>query len=272
MGYINNLFFELEFSEEYIMKNLINWKLFFILVIICIITALLVIPYSLDFVSSDSKITPIILLLTVAQNLVLFAVAVFFGLFLSKRIGMGLPIIQGLLKGKSQSKEIKSILAPSVGLGILAGILIVLLNIPFNRLIPEFKILEVSAPAWKAFLASFYGGITEEVLLRLFLVSLFVWITFKIKKTADGHPTSIGIWLSIILASIFFGLGHLPATAQTTPLTELVIVRAIVLNGVGGIIFGWLYWKKGLESAMIAHFSADIVLHIITPFIASFFL
>ena len=50
-----------------------------------------------------------------------------------------------------------------------------------------------------------------------------------------------------------------------TALTPMVIVRAIVLNAVGGIIFGWLYWKKGLESAMISHFSADIVLHVIVP-------
>jgi len=145
------------------------------------------------------------------------------------------------------------------------------LSILFNRFIPELQNAESSIPVWKALLASFYGGIGEEVLLRLFLVSFFVWITFKTKKNADGNPESIGIWLSIILAAVFFGLGHLPATAQITPLTGLVVARAIVLNGVLGIIFGWLYWKKGLESAMIAHFSTDIVLHIIAPAIVSFF-
>lgn len=30
-------------------------------------------------------------------------------------------------------------------------------------------------------------------------------------------------------------------------------------------VFGWLYWKKGLESAMIAHFSADIIIHVCLP-------
>jgi membrane protease YdiL (CAAX protease family) len=67
-----------------------------------------------------------------------------------------------------------------------------------------------------------------------------VWITFKIKKSKDGNPTIFGIWLSIILAAILFGIGHLPATAQIVDLTGIVIVRAIVLNGIGGIIFGWL--------------------------------
>jgi membrane protease YdiL (CAAX protease family) len=253
------------------MKNLINWKLFFILLVTSIVTSMLAIPYSLELASSEVEISAIILLLTVVQNLVLFSVVTFFGLLLSKHIGMGAPILQDALEGKNQTKRLKSIITPSVCLGVLSGILIVLLSIPFNKLIPELRILEVSVPAWKAFLASFYGGIAEEILLRLFLVSLFVWITFKIKKTKDGQPANFGIWLSIIVAAIIFGLGHLPATAQITSLTGVVVIRAIVLNGIGGIIFGWLYWKKGLESAIIAHFSADIVLHIITPLVASFF-
>jgi membrane protease YdiL (CAAX protease family) len=85
----------------------------------------------------------------------------------------------------------------------------------------------------------------------------------KIKKTETGKPTKVGVWLAIILASIIFGIGHLPTVAAITALTPILVARTIILNSIGGIIFGWLYWKKGLESAMIAHFSADIVLHVI---------
>jgi len=178
---------------------------------------------------------------------------------------MGLPILQGALKGKNKTKELKAILLPSVFWGVLAGVLIILFSLPFNYWIPELSSSEAAPAVWKGFLASFYGGIAEEVLLRLFIVSLIVWITFKIKKTKDGNPTNFGIWIAIILSAILFGIGHLPATAQIVPLTGLVVFRAILLNGIGGIIFGWLYWKKGLESAIIAHFSTDIVLHVITP-------
>ena len=249
------------------MRNLINWKLFFILLAACVFASLLVIPYTLELTSSAVKITPVTLLLSALQNLVLFAVAAFFGLFFSKRIGMGLPVLQGFLDGENRSKELKSLLIPSVSLGVLAAAIILLLSIPFNKLIPELQLSRTPIAPWKAFLASFYGGIAEEVLLRLFLVSLLVWLTFIIKKSKDGKPAVFGIWLSIILAAIVFGLGHLPATAQIIPLTGPVILRAIVLNGAGGIVFGWLYWKKCLESAIIAHFSADIVLHIVTPLI-----
>jgi membrane protease YdiL (CAAX protease family) len=52
-------------------------------------------------------------------------------------------------------------------------------------------------------------------------------------------------------------------------LNPLVITRALVLNGLGGLAFGWLYWKQGLESAMIAHLSTDIVVHVITQLVAT---
>jgi membrane protease YdiL (CAAX protease family) len=50
-----------------------------------------------------------------------------------------------------------------------------------------------------------------------------------------------------------------------TDLTSLVIVRAIVLNGIAGLVLGWLYWKRGLESAMIVHFTADLMILIVLP-------
>jgi membrane protease YdiL (CAAX protease family) len=37
----------------------------------------------------------------------------------------------------------------------------------------------------------------------------------------------------------------------------------VLLNAVAGIPFGFLYWRKGLEHAMAAHFCADVVLHVI---------
>jgi len=48
-------------------------------------------------------------------------------------------------------------------------------------------------------------------------------------------------------------------------LTPLVVVRAIILNGIGGVVFGWLFWKKGIESAIIAHFETDIFLLTLLP-------
>ena len=71
------------------------------------------------------------------------------------------------------------------------------------------------------------------------------------------------MWVVIIVAGLIFGIGHLPASAAMgIELTPLYIVRSLVLNGIG-ILYGWLYWQRGLESAMLAHFSTDIAVHMI---------
>ena len=247
----------------------INWKLFIILLIASIFGIVAVLPYTLTLEGSvlQNLPVPLYVLLTgqIIQNTILFAVAIFIGLLLAKKVGLGLPILEGWLEGREVKTYLKSILGISVGLGILAGILIIGLDYLFSFAGVTINVTQASInpPAWQGLLASFYGGINEEILLRLFLMTLLVWIFFKIKKTEGGKPTKAGIWLAIVLAAIIFGIGHLPAVMTITTLSPLVVVRTIVLNGVGGIIFGWLYWKKGLESAMISHFSADIILHVI---------
>lgn len=100
-----------------------------------------------------------------------------------------------------------------------------------------------------------YGGIIEELLLRLFLMSLIAFILYKVfvrTKESGSIPSWIFV-VSITLAAIIFGLAHLPATAQTVELSTPIITRAILLNGVGGIGFGYLYWKIGLSHAIYAH-------------------
>ena len=78
----------------------------------------------------------------------------------------------------------------------------------------------------------------------------------------DGRPSATGFWIADLLAAVLFGLGHLPLTSMLAPLTVLIVIRAVVLNGLLGLAFGYLYWTRGLESAMVAHFSADLLLHV----------
>jgi len=75
------------------------------------------------------------------------------------------------------------------------------------------------------------------------------------------------MWVAILGSAIFFGLNHLPATLMTNQFFLIILIRAIVLNGIPGTIFGYLYWKRGLESSMRAHFSADLIVHVILPLV-----
>jgi membrane protease YdiL (CAAX protease family) len=249
-------------------KNTMDWKLFRRLLAACIVVTVLVLPYTIGMSPSLAKIlTPAVLVAQVIQAGVVFAVSIFFGLRLSKKVGFGMPFFEG----KQPIRKINTILGTSIGMGVLGGILIIVLSLPFPELSITFLKAEMSIDTWKRFLSAFYGGFAEEIVFRLFMMTLFVWISSKIAKTRDGHPTRPGIWISIVLSTVIFGLGHLGITSGLTAITPAVISRAVLLNGVS-VIFCWLYWKKGLESAMIAHFSSDIVVHVITPIVAAFFL
>lgn len=260
------------------MNKPFNWKIFFILWGAVIFGAIAIIPYSLELQSGilqdlDLPISlPLLIAIQIAQNAVILGVLTALGLFFANRIGLGLPILEARLKGESVVDKLRAILPVSIIVGVVASLLIIGLELIYFQpaLLRELGDsadalnLQTAQPAaWKGFLASFYGGIVEEVLLRLFVMSLFAWIGSFINKTTEGKPTSAVFWIANILAAVLFGLGHLPATATIIPLTPLVITRAIVLNGLAGVGFGYLYWKRGLESAMIAHFSADIVLHVL---------
>lgn len=114
-------------------------------------------------------------------------------------------------------------------------------------------------------LVSLYGGITEEILTRLFVVTLIAWILSRFSHTEDGMPSSTAMWIAIVSSAVIFGLGHLPATLASTPFSMIVLARAVLLNGIYGTLFGYLYWKRGLESAMISHFTSDLLVHVILP-------
>ena len=80
--------------------------------------------------------------------------------------------------------------------------------------------------------------------MRLFVISLLAGFFNKIGKTTEAKSNNFIMWISIIFASILFGLGHLPVTASLIEITPIMVARVVILNGVGGIIFGWLYLRK----------------------------
>lgn len=241
------------------MRNIVNWKTFSILLLACVVGSVLVIPFQIGLSPALAGLGARLYIAAFLQGLVIFSFVTFFGLILARKVGFSLPI----LEGKNKAGSLKAILKPSIFWGVLGGVLIILSALPFGDISFDLLKAEMAVPTWAGFLASFYGGIAEEVLLRLFAMSLLTWLLMKMKL-----PKNVSIWVAIIISAVLFGLGHLPITGELTDITATVVVRAILLNGVGAIIFSLLYWKKGLESAMIAHFSADIVLHVITPLVA----
>ena len=105
--------------------------------------------------------------------------------------------------------------------------------------------------------ASFKAGVTEEIISRLFLVSLFVWLGGLVWRGGEGRPGRGGYWAAILLAGLLFGWGHIDAQLGNPAATMGDYALLMGIASALGIYFGWLYWKLGLEWAMLAHFAYD---------------
>jgi len=190
------------------------------------------------------------------------------GLRLGYRYDLGAPWLRRWLRAEP-SRNPRQYLLVSILIGLVIGS-IILLVVLLDTSLPVIKNLIVPEQTntsnwWQGLLASFYGGIAEEILLRQFAVSLLVWIAAHLLK--QDQPESIIYWFAIVAAAVLFGIGHLPAAAQIIPLNFAAATHIIGLNTIGGVAFGAVFWRWGLEHAMLTHFTADLVLHVVAPLI-----
>ena len=118
--------------------------------------------------------------------------------------------------------------------------------------------------AWRGVLASFYGGIVEEVKCRLLLVS-----TYRVAAgaSATARIASLGCSLSpscwqrcCSAPPICRRLGR----RHRRPLPHLIAQNRTAQCDRRRAT-GALFWQYGLEHAMLAHFCADLVLHVALP-------
>ena len=245
-----------------------NWPEFWVLTGAGIFGFVMLLPYLLRLLPAPTKYPLwVALLVELVQIAILLAGAVAIGVGLGKRCGLGAPIVEAWLAGQRVGKRVVGLLWPAVPAGVIAALIVLAADkYFFSPHVPQLAQLAQTGaePArWQGFLASFYGGITEELLLRFGMLTLFAWALGKLSHTAEGRTTPAVFWTTNLLAAVLFGLAHLPATAALVPLTKIIVLRAVVLNGIAGIVCGYLYWKRGLESAMVAHFSADLIVHVV---------
>lgn len=214
----------------------------------------------------------VLILLQGLQYTVILAIAVLIGIYCTRLVGLHSHLIDYVVFHNPKSSSFVSEIKSSLAIGAATTIVILLLNRLMQPLLPEaLQVADNAQANWLTSLtAIFYGGITEEILMRWGLMSLFVWVGWKLLGQGVVLPSKKIYQSAILLVAILFGLLHLPMTATITPLTPLVIIRALLLNGIAAIAYGWLFWQYSLESAMLAHISFHALTFVINLLFARF--
>ncbi|MDR2119400.1 MAG: CPBP family intramembrane metalloprotease [Tannerella sp.] len=187
-------------------------------------------------------------LLSLIQPSVLLLVAVVTGTALYEKVGLSVPTISSLLKIETPRIRFFSQFKHGALFGIAASLLVMIISFIFSSAIPDEPVgnkMELTP------IARFcYGGITEELLMRFGFMTFIVWIVSRITKKLNRATCLTGI----VVSALLFALGHFPVVFVVIPHPTVWLLAYILIgNSIAGIAFGWLYWKKGLESAFVAH-------------------
>ena len=206
---------------------------------------------------------PVVIAAQSAQALVLLGLLAFVGLRVGHRTGLGTPWLRALV---FRRPRVAQPWWQALACGVAAGCVILALDPLFAPYMPKplhaLPPAGAQAHALAGFFASFYGGISEEIMLRLFGVSLMAWGLCLLNR---GRSLRWHFVFAVVVAALAFGALHLPAAAKVWELDAIVVSRTLLLNGIAGLVFGWYYVRHGLESAMLSHFCADLVLHVAAP-------
>lgn len=237
----------------------------FLLVDLDALMAILPVPAGTEI----PTITPALKLLSLIQPAVILSVAVLVGVGLASKVGLSSPVAEAAASGGDSVSAFKPQIIPGIVGGLAGGVVIVFIATVSKPFLPPEVVARIGEFGKFIPLPTrlLYGGITEELLLRWGLMTLLVWAAWRFFQKGQGKPKPAFFVSAILISSLVFGIGHLPVAFMLFPEPTLVLTLfVIVANSAFGLIAGYLYWKRGLESAMIAHMLAHVVM-----FMASYF-
>ena len=180
--------------------------------------------------------------LIIIQGVIVTGICSAIGNILSQRIGFNPPFISYLLNKEQSSFNIKKQLLYSSIIGIIGAIILFFGSSAFSLYMGQFPILN----------RIFGAGLYEEIIVRWFFASFFIWIFWRLFDRNSQKPGNIVIWSGLIISNILFIIGHYPAVSILIS-NNLEIINMFFWMFVITLPWGWLYWKFGIESAIIAH-------------------
>lgn len=238
-------------------------------------TILSIIPTQLEQFSGTWISGPpeMLTLLSLIPPFIQLIIALVIGFFIAHKVGLKSAIIHPNAKEKSKSEWIKGIKLAII-LGSILGVVMRGFDFLLQPFLPDsLGLIATFQPygALEFISALLYGGVAEELLMRFGVMSLLVLVLWKLFDRKSAKPSNWVFILAICISALLFALGHYGATAAMTEMTALIWFRMIFMNSIGGLFFGWIYWKHNLELAMLAHMFAHIAMNLLM-LILSFFM
>ena len=236
-------------------------QLWALLVALCAAGIALASPFLLEAIrAAQPPMSPAgLVLVQEVQALVLCAVAAYAGVRFAPRAGLDAPWLRATAERRERPAGFGSMAIEAAAIGSVTAIAVTAVALMLRSSVPPELWKPPPGGFWTRASSAFYGGIAEETIVRWGLLSTLVVL---LQRAGARQP----FWPANVLLALIFGALHLPAVAfMRIPLTAGVIAHVLLGNGIAGVIFGWMFRRRGLEGAMVSHGAADIWLQAALP-------
>ena len=180
-------------------------------------------------------------------------VATLAGWAMGSRLGFGAPFVEAWLRG--ERPDVRPLARAGAQGAVLALAAVAVLLAMSNTEAPAGAEASV-LPWWSGIAFALYGGAAEELMFRFGLMSGIAWVIAQLRPLVHSWKAApdeaMAAWGGIVISAILFGLAH----AGMGPGGLLVQAS---FRMAAGLLFGWLYWRQGIEAAIAAHLGYDLV-------------
>lgn len=249
--------------NDLIMESTTDRVLFVWLFLTGLFGSLLGVPYTIAVLMDPAAGGPVnprlVWFSAIGEALLFIAPAAAVGVWLGKQVDLGPRLWRALV---AKTPRNWSTVRPHFLSGLMVGFALGVAGSVQNRLPSGVLGAGLDNPStFEYILRCLSAAITEEIIFRLGLVTLFVWIIQTVvKKPALRVPY---LWIGSLLSALLFAGGHLPNLMTFGSPSMGLVIAIAMFSTTAGLIMGWLYIKYGLISAMIAHFVGDAVVYVL---------
>ena len=189
---------------------------------------------------------------------IMLALAIWLGLKLGPQVGLSTPLIHAAVEGRTPWRGIRVLSLPGVAGGVIGAAWLVTLAVVW----PESMSFVDPVYGLPLLPKILYGSFTEELLLRFGMLSLVMWLMWKAFGSPKRRPGWLLGWAAIAIAALLSaGIPVYLGWTVTGTMSAAVVAQLLVCEIVYGLLAGVMFWRYGLESAMLAHLVTYLLSH-----------
>ena len=185
--------------------------------------------------------------------MILTVLALLIGGGLAHRVSLDAPIVRKVSEGRGAGSDWRRALPAGLLAALPIGVMLFAAGESLTRQATG------AIPQTPALVRVLYGGVTEEIVARWGCMTFVVWAAWRIARRR-GPAIATDYYAGMLVSSLAFAAAHLLIVYASISSPTLAIIALVMgVNTAAGVVFGWLFWRRGLEAAMIAHIGAHVV-------------